>query len=151
MKVVFIDWLRAGEAISAYCKLNRLEYGRLSGVVISQQDRGTRKVNVGELYATKIFDVNPSNSHVAPVYDFSISGVGLALFRTAACTTQCRSNPVSGGRLPKTGIFQMWAGDYRRFRAKIVQIGSIETDVEFTKGRNWRALIEFLAQQSSVE
>ena len=45
----------------------------------------------------------------------------------------------------------MWAGDYRRFRAKIVQIGSIETDIEFTKGRNWRALVGLIGQQSLAE
>jgi hypothetical protein len=44
----------------------------------------------------------------------------------------------------------MWAKDYRRFLAKLVQIGSIETEIEFTKGRNWRALLEFVVQQSPV-
>jgi hypothetical protein len=42
--------------------------------------------------------------------------------------TQCRSNPVSGRRLPKMGIFQISAGDYRRFRSVIVGIGSLETE-----------------------
>ena len=37
---------------------------------------------------------------------------------TATATTQCRSNPVSGRGLPKTGIFQILAGDYRLFRAR---------------------------------
>ena len=45
----------------------------------------------------------------------------------------------------------MWAEDYPRFRSKIVQIGSVETDSKSTKGRNWRALLEFVVQQSSVE
>jgi len=36
---------------------------------------------------------------------------------TASHTTQCWSRPVSGSRLPKTGIFPTWAGDYRRFRS----------------------------------
>ena len=45
----------------------------------------------------------------------------------------------------------MWAGDYRRFRAKIVQFWSIETERQFTKGCNWRALVGFISQQSLVE
>jgi hypothetical protein len=44
----------------------------------------------------------------------------------------------------------MWAGDYRRFRAKIVQFGSIETESQSTKGRNWRALVGFIEPQSPV-
>jgi hypothetical protein len=36
---------------------------------------------------------------------------------TACSTNQCRSNPVSGRNLPKTGIFQMSAGDYRLYRS----------------------------------
>jgi hypothetical protein len=39
---------------------------------------------------------------------------------TASSATQCRSNPLSYRSLPKTGIFQISAGDYRGFRAKIV-------------------------------
>jgi hypothetical protein len=35
---------------------------------------------------------------------------------TASSVTQCRSNPVSGRSLPKTGVFRMSAGDYRLFR-----------------------------------
>ena len=62
---------------------------------------------------------------------------------TASSATQCRSNPVSYRSLPKTGIFQISAGDYRRFRSQVVQIGSIETDSQFAKSRNWRALIGF--------
>jgi hypothetical protein len=73
------------------------------------------------------------------------------LIGTASYTTQCLSRPVSGSGLPKTGIFHMWAGDYRRFRAKIVQFGSIETVSQFTKARNWRALVGFIEPQSSVE
>jgi hypothetical protein len=57
---------------------------------------------------------------------------------TASNTTQCWSRPVSRSRLPKTGIFHTRAGDYRRFRAKIVRFGSIETESQFTKSRNWR-------------
>jgi len=37
----------------------------------------------------------------------------------------------------------MSAGDYRRFRPKIVQIGSIETETKFTKRPNWRAFVGF--------
>ena len=60
----------------------------------------------------------------------------------------CRSSPVSGSRLPKTGIFQLLARDYRRFRSEIVQIRSIETQGKSIKERNWRALIGFKGQQS---
>jgi hypothetical protein len=45
----------------------------------------------------------------------------------------------------------MWAGDYRLFRAQIVQIGSIETESQFTKSRNWRALIGITDPHSLVE
>jgi hypothetical protein len=36
----------------------------------------------------------------------------------AGPATQCRSNPVSGRGLLKTGIFQKLAGDYRRFHRR---------------------------------
>jgi hypothetical protein len=40
---------------------------------------------------------------------------------TTSSATQCRSNPVSGRSLPKTGVFQMSAGDYRLFRSESAQ------------------------------
>jgi hypothetical protein len=55
--------------------------------------------------------------------------------------TQCRSNPVSGRGLPKTGIFQISAGDYRRFRSRSGQFGSPETDSQFPKARYWWAFL----------
>jgi hypothetical protein len=70
---------------------------------------------------------------------------------TAVPVMHCRSNPVSDRILQKTGIFQMWAGDFRLFRSKIVQIWSIETESQFAKGRNWRALIGFTRRRSLVE
>src|SRR6202171_4303114 len=60
---------------------------------------------------------------------------------TAASATQSRSNPVSGRGLPKTGIFQISAGDYRRFRSRSVQFRSPETDSQFAKARHWRAFL----------
>ena len=48
---------------------------------------------------------------------------------------QCRSNPVSGPCLPKTGIFQSAARDYRRFRSQIAESGSIETERRTAKSR----------------
>ena len=74
-----------------------------------------------------------------------------SISETASHTTQCRSRPVSGSGLPKTGIFPMWAGDYRLFRAQIVQIASIETESQFTQSRNWRALIGIIDPHSLVE
>ena len=79
------------------------------------------------------------------------SGATFCADCTAGSTAQCRSNPISDRSLPKTGIFQMSAGDYRRFRSQVVQIRSIETDSQFTKGRNWQALIGFYGQQSLAE
>jgi len=75
---------------------------------------------------------------------------GMGRIKTAAAATQCRSNPVSYRSLPKTGIFQISAGDYRRFRAKIVWIWSPETERQSAKGRNCRAFLGFMDIQSPV-
>src|SRR5712671_1962139 len=48
---------------------------------------------------------------------------------TASSAKQCRSNPVSGRRLPKTGIFQMSAGDYRLFWSENAANRNLETGV----------------------
>jgi hypothetical protein len=63
---------------------------------------------------------------------------------TAAAATQCRSNPVSDRNLPKTGIFRVSAGDYRRFRFRSGQFRSPEIDGEFAKARHWRAFLGLL-------
>ena len=60
---------------------------------------------------------------------------------TASSATQCRSNPVSGRNLPKTGVFQMSAGDYRLFRSENAQNCSPETGGQFAKARHWRAFL----------
>jgi hypothetical protein len=60
---------------------------------------------------------------------------------TAGPATQCRSNPVSGPRLKKTGIFQTSAADCRQFRCQSDQIGSLETGYEIAKARRWRAFL----------
>jgi hypothetical protein len=62
--------------------------------------------------------------------------------------TQCRSNPVSGWCLPKMGIFQISAGDYRRFRPASGQIWSLETDRQFARARHWRAFLGLLRVES---
>ena len=46
---------------------------------------------------------------------------------TVAPATQCRSNPVSGSSLPKTGVFRISAGDYRLFGSENVENWSLET------------------------
>jgi hypothetical protein len=48
---------------------------------------------------------------------------------TASSAKQCRSNPVSGRRLPKTGIFQMSAGDYRLCWSENAANRNLETGV----------------------
>jgi hypothetical protein len=49
--------------------------------------------------------------------------------------------PVSSRRLPKTGIFQLSAGDYPPFRSGTAQIRSLETHLQFSKARHWRAFL----------
>jgi hypothetical protein len=56
--------------------------------------------------------------------------------RTAAPVAQCRSNPVSSRRLPKTGVFRYPAGDFGRFRPESGKIWSLETDSQFAKARH---------------
>ena len=62
---------------------------------------------------------------------------------TTSSATHCRSNPVSGRRLPKTGIFQRTARDFQRFRPIIRQIRSLETVRKIAKARHWRAFLQF--------
>jgi hypothetical protein len=69
---------------------------------------------------------------------------------TAIPATQCRSNPVSGPGLPKTGIFQISAGDYRRFRSHSGRFRSPETASRFAKARHWRAFLSLLRAKSPV-
>ena len=52
--------------------------------------------------------------------------------------------PVSGRGLPKTGIFQISAGDYRLFRSGHCQIWSLETGPQFAKARHWWAFCDVL-------
>jgi hypothetical protein len=54
---------------------------------------------------------------------------------------QCRSNPVSGRNLPKTGVFQMSAGDYRLFCSGNAPNRSLETGRKCVKARHWRAFL----------
>jgi hypothetical protein len=69
---------------------------------------------------------------------------------TASSATQCRSNPVSDRGLPKTGIFQISAGDYQRFRSHNGGFRSPETDSPFAKARHWRAFLSLLRAKSPV-
>src|ERR1700686_2467372 len=68
--------------------------------------------------------------------------------KTAASATQCRSDPVSGRHLPETGIFQISAGDYRRFPPRSGQIWSLETVRQFAKAPHWRAFLALLRTKS---
>src|ERR1700738_2079064 len=68
---------------------------------------------------------------------------------TAASAAQSRSNPVSGRCLPKTGIFQISAGDYRRFHSRSGEFRSRETDSRFAKARHWRAFLRIWRVKSS--
>jgi hypothetical protein len=67
---------------------------------------------------------------------------------TASSATQCRSNPVSGRGLPKTGMFQISAGDYQRFRSHSGRFWSPETDSRFAKARHWWAFLALLRAKS---
>jgi hypothetical protein len=67
---------------------------------------------------------------------------------TASSATQCRSNPVFGRRLPKTGIFQISGGDCRLILRESGQIWSPETDGGFVKARHWRAFPALLGAKS---
>src|SRR6266478_3932354 len=57
----------------------------------------------------------------------------LVALRVRAAATQCRSNPVSGRRLPKTGIFQISARDYWRFRSEIVPNWELGDEAQICK------------------
>src|ERR1700737_4501211 len=59
-----------------------------------------------------------------------------------------RIEPVSRRCLPKTGIFQIFAGDYRRFGSRSGQFRSPETDSQFAKARYWRAFLRLLRVES---
>ena len=61
---------------------------------------------------------------------------------------QCRLNPVSGRRLPETGIFQISAGDYRRFLLGRGHNWSLETDSQFSKAGHWRAFLALVRAKS---
>src|ERR1035437_2844497 len=61
---------------------------------------------------------------------------------------QCRSNPVSARCLRKTGIFQIFAGDYRLFRSGSRQIWRLETDRQSANVRHWRAFLTLLRVKS---
>jgi hypothetical protein len=52
---------------------------------------------------------------------------------TASPGAQCRSNPVSGRSLRKTGIIQLMARDFRHFRPTTRSIGSLEPATELRK------------------
>ena len=65
---------------------------------------------------------------------------------TASSATQCRSNPVFGRRLQKTGIFQIFGGDYRLILRESAQIRCPETDGGFVKARHWQAFPALLGQ-----
>jgi hypothetical protein len=51
-------------------------------------------------------------------------------------SAQWGSNPVSGARLPKTGILAAVAGDFCRIGLRVLQFGSSETGAELQKPAN---------------
>jgi hypothetical protein len=53
----------------------------------------------------------------------------------ARCAAQCRSNPVSGASLPKTGIFTVTAGDFRQISLGFGELGSLEKVHRIAKAR----------------
>jgi hypothetical protein len=61
---------------------------------------------------------------------------------------QCRSNPVSADRLPKTGISSVVAGDFRQIGLGCREIGRLETTSRIAKTRRWRAFLLNLAPSS---
>src|SRR6202140_2973758 len=75
----------------------------------------------------------PSRSARSKTPDFLPRWSETTANNTAGPATQCRSNPVSGRNLPKTGVFQMSAGDYWLFRSENAQNRSPETNGQFAK------------------
>jgi hypothetical protein len=69
---------------------------------------------------------------------------------TATRPRSADRTPVSGPGLPKTGIFQISAGDYRRFRSHSGRFWSPETASRFAKARHWRAFLSLLRAKSPV-
>jgi hypothetical protein len=65
--------------------------------------------------------------------------------RTPRIALQARPRSADRTRLrpqsPKTGVFQMSAGDYRLFRSENAQNRSPETGGQFAKARHWRAFL----------
>src|ERR1035437_5998448 len=61
---------------------------------------------------------------------------------------QYRSTPVSARCPRKTGIFQIFAGDYRLFRSGSRQIWRLETDRQSANVRHWRAFLTLLRVKS---
>ena len=61
---------------------------------------------------------------------------------TATPATQSRSNPVSGRCLPKSGIFQISAGDFRRVRPTPANFRVLKTGQEFTEAHHWRGFLQ---------
>ena len=66
----------------------------------------------------------------------------------AAPAIQSRSNPGSGARLRKTGIFAVAARDFRRMGLPFREIGSLETERQIAKARHWRAFLLLLGASS---
>jgi hypothetical protein len=69
---------------------------------------------------------------------------------TATRPRSADRTPVSGPGLPKTGIFQISAGDYQRFRSHSGRFWSPETASRFAKARHWRAFLSLLRAKSPV-
>ena len=74
----------------------------------------------------------PPVIQLSPVRPDHLPYLNISLI-AAASATRCRSNPVSSRRLPETGIFQICAGDYRRFFPGTAQIWSLKTIPQIRK------------------
>jgi len=66
----------------------------------------------------------PLMVQLSPVRPDHLPYLNIYHYCTAASAAQSRSNPVSGRCLPKTGIFQISAGDYRRFAPAAANLGA---------------------------
>jgi len=93
-------------------------------------------------------NMKPCDSACKEAPDFPLASPERYRNVTAAAATQCRSNPVSSRRLLETGIFQVFAGDYRRFFPESGQIGILETTSGIANAREWRAFLPLLGSVS---
>jgi hypothetical protein len=71
IKIMLVDGLCSRQPIRSNRKFDRLEYGRFPGIVVAEENGRSLKIDVGELYAAKIFYMNTSDPHHYPI-DISV-------------------------------------------------------------------------------